>query len=363
MSGNSRCRLHIYGVIPTGEEIDFGPPGIDDSSDRVHTVPYRDIAAVVSACPAKDYASMPREMLIRELAQHQQVVEQTMKRFPVLPVKFGTTVEDRARVMLVLQNGYSEFKAAHSQMQDKIQVEVVATWDLQSVLGEIAQEAPISELKTKIGSDSSPSAIPDRIRLGEAIKRSLDQRRERYQQEAIGFLTGCAVELKPNPLFDDSLVLNMAVLLPNERLPELDERLDRLDQKLNGHLTFRRVGPLPPYSFSTVEVKRISPEEVRQAQECLDLPQEASPAEVRQAYYRQARKYHPDAQAGNTADSLRFAQVREASRLLISYCRAQLAGQEPASEASDEGARCSFEPGATEGVILVSIGSSGGDTP
>jgi len=363
VSADSRDRLYIYGVIPTREEVNLGIIGIGDQGAQVYTIPHQDIAAVVSECPARDYASMTREMLIRELAQHQQVVEQTMSRFPVLPVKFGTTVEDRAHVSLVLQKGYAEFKAAYSQMQDKIQVEVVATWDLQSVLGEIAQEAPIIELKAKIGSDSSPSTIPDRIRLGEAIKGSLDERRERYQQEAISFLAGCAVEMKPNPLFDDSLVLNMAMLLPKERLPELDERLDELDQKLNGYLTFRRVGPLPPYSFSTVEVKRISPEEVQQARESLELPQEATLAEVKQAYYRQAKKYHPDAQAGNAADSLQFTQIQGASRLLISYCRAQLAGPERASGASDEGARCSFEPEAAEGAILVSIGSSGGDIP
>jgi len=120
---------------------------------------------------------------------------------------------------------------------------------------------------------------------------------------------------------------------------------------------------LPPYSFSTVEVKRISPEEVRQARESLELPQEATLAEVKQAYYRQARRYHPDAQADIAADSLRFSQIQGASRLLISYCRAQLAGRERASEAGDEGTRCSFEPEAAEGAILVSIGSSGGDIP
>jgi hypothetical protein len=363
VSGNSGDRLYIYGVIPTGEEINFGTPGIDDPSDQVYTIPYQDIAAVVSACPAKDYASMTREMLIGELVQHQQVVEQTMSRFAVLPVKFGTTVEDRAHATLLLQRGYSEFKAAHSQMHDKIQVEIIATWDLQSVLGEVAQEATISELKAKIGTDSSPSSIPDRIRLGEAIKSALDRQRERYQQEALSFLADCAADLRSNPLFDDGLVLNVAVLLPKERLSELDERLDELDRKTDGQLTFRRVGPLPPYSFSTVDIKRIGPEEVQQARERLDLPQQASLAEVKQAYYRQARKYHPDAQADGAADDDQFAQVQEASRLLVSYCRAQLDAREPACEGSDDEVRCSFEVGAADGAILISVGSSGGDVP
>jgi hypothetical protein len=350
LTENERDRLYVYGIVPSGGEIDFG----GEAGERVYAIPYCDIAAVVSIAPARDYASMSREELIRKLARHQQVVEQIMRRREVLPVKFGTTLEDRAEVLQALKNGYSEFKAALAKLHDKVQVEVVASWDLQAVLEEIAQEAPLSELKAKIGEDASSASIPDRIRLGEAIKQSLDRRRERYQQEAIAPLAGCAVETRLNPLFDDSLVLNVAMLLLMERLPELDDRLDRLDAALDGRLTFRRVGPLPPYSFSTVEIRRISPEEVRQARERLALPPEAGPEQVKQAYYRQARKFHPDGRAGDSADSVRFAEVRSAAKLLTSCVCARRNGRKAGAGPRVVGA---------EGAILVSIGPTGGDVP
>ena len=50
--------------------------------------------------------------------------------------------------------------------------------------------------------------------------------------------------------------------------------------------------------------------------ELLEVPATATPAELKQAYYRQAKKYHPDLNAGNAAAEERFKLVAEAYRIL-----------------------------------------------
>lgn len=50
--------------------------------------------------------------------------------------------------------------------------------------------------------------------------------------------------------------------------------------------------------------------------ELLEVPATATPAELKQAYYRQAKKYHPDLNAGNSSAEERFKLVAEAYRIL-----------------------------------------------
>lgn len=50
--------------------------------------------------------------------------------------------------------------------------------------------------------------------------------------------------------------------------------------------------------------------------ELLDISPSATPAELKLAYYRQAKKYHPDLNAGNTGAEERFKLVAEAYRIL-----------------------------------------------
>jgi hypothetical protein len=354
-------RTYIYGIIPTGEVISFNCTTVGGRGDQAHTVPHRDIAAVVSAWAPTDYPALGRDLLVRELACHQQVVEHVLQRFPVLPMKFGTSVEDEDRVRSILRLGYDDFRGALDGLKDKVQVELVATWELASVLEDVAREEPIAELKKSIGGDSSPASIPQRVRLGEMIKRSLDRRRDQYEQTALQRLAPCSLGLRRNPLFDDSFVMNLAVLLEKGRLDELDRGLDALDQEMGGRLNLRRVGPLPPYSFSTVEIRPVARPQIDRARKVLGLGRRASVSEIKKAYHRLARRFHPDARPGRDGGSdERFAEVKEASSLLMSCCRAQLRQRADGSLPFDE-QQCSFEPEAIYETVLTTIGPAGGD--
>ena len=50
--------------------------------------------------------------------------------------------------------------------------------------------------------------------------------------------------------------------------------------------------------------------------ELLDVSPDADAAELKQAYYRQAKIYHPDRNAGNAAAEERFKLIAEAYRIL-----------------------------------------------
>ncbi len=354
---------YIYGIIASVEALSFGPIGIGGRGDEVCTVPYRDLAGVVSDCRAVDYKALKnREKIIRDLAAHQAVIEEVMQRFTVLPIKFGTTAQDRDGVEALLRQGYFTLREAHGAIEDKVEMEVAATWDLPSIFQEISAEEPIAKLKAQIEGVSRLRSTPHRVKVGKMVYQSLNRRRESYQQEVMNALAGCALDLQKNSLMNDQMVMNVAFLLDRGRQEEFDRRLDEVDEKLGGRLNFRRIGPLPPYSFGAVEVRPMTHREVKRARAALGLGQEASLNEVKRAYYALAQEHHPDAQPGDSAAEERFAQVAAAYQLLSNYCLGQAAAQGITAKKKAEGHRCSFAPAAVKDSVSIAVERMGGET-
>jgi len=157
------------------------------------------------------------------------------------------------------------------------------------------------------------------------------------------------------------VVANLAFLLPSARQAEFDQRIEALDARLGGELDFKIVGPLPAHSFSTVEVVRISPDDVAWAQALLEVGDAATAEEIRAAFMRQARQVHPDAAPDNPMAAQQFAAINEANQLLRHYhaIQYQALGASPKTDAGSDlrksEFRCDFSPPAVRSALLVNF--------
>jgi len=141
--------------------------------------------------------------------------------------------------------------------------------------------------------------------------------------------------------------------------------LETLDQELGGKFTFRRVGPLPPYSFATAEVQAPSFEMVDAARRRLDLGETAAPGEIKRAYRQLAGRFHPDFNPNDPEAEARMAELTQAYRFLATYADSQAMGAdtggagstEPSSRARAEGLAeiCRFDRQAVEQTLLIAI--------
>jgi len=75
------ARTYIYGVIPASQSLAFGLSGFPPRPEEVRTVAHRGLACVASNYSGEDFASLPKEMLLRCLMAHQEVVERVMQAF------------------------------------------------------------------------------------------------------------------------------------------------------------------------------------------------------------------------------------------------------------------------------------------
>lgn len=315
---------YVYAIVPRGERVTFGPIGLGGRGDRVYSQSHADIAAVISECPALGFRGMAKEKLVLYLAGHQQLTEALMQRYPtVLPVKFGTLLEDEEEVESVLRNGHGALRDALQAMEGKVELEVVATWDVRQVFAEIGEEEDVADLRAEIAFRPVQETLPQRVKLGQMVKASLDRRKQGYCDTILTFLVGQAADFQINLAPADSVIMNVAFLIAADKQEDFCGKVRQLDARFDSQLSFKVVGPLPPYSFCTVEVKKVNAEEVDRARRLLSLGEEGTMRDIQSAYRRQARRYHPDIVPADARAEERFREITAAYRVLASCCQAQ----------------------------------------
>jgi DnaJ-domain-containing protein 1 len=311
-------RMYLYGVVPAcGTPADFGPIGIDGRPVRaVGDGQVAMLAGPVS--DAADFSHFTPQQALRCLAEHQRALERVMTDTSVIPLKFGTVARDQRQITDILRAGGQRLADTLSKYGGKVEMDVSVYWgDLQAALAATADDPAVAALKKQIASSSAPT-VQQRIQLGQAVKAALDCRRQRLAEELLGDLKGRWPDLLGSPTKDESQILHAAALILREEEGQFDQALERLNAAHEGRLRFRCVGPLPPYSFATVEVESLDAEALDHARGVLELGDSASLAEVKAAYRRLVRANHPDRNAGPDAAG-KVKQVTAAAELLERY--------------------------------------------
>lgn len=313
--------MYLYGIVKAASETLPPIVGIDGSSP-VRIVGRDGLGCAVSSYRGDAFETLSRERLVRTLLAHQRVVEHVMQRHVVLPVKFGTMLGSSREAIDLLVQGRSAFVDTLALSEDKIEIDVAATWDTDRVLREIGSEDVVVRAREAISGPGRPT-VEDRVRLGQLVKASMDTRREEFRDRMVRFLRPVAIDVAAHALVSDELVINVAFLVERARQPELDQRIRALDALFEDGINFRVVGPLPLYSFCTVEVMRLTAEQVDEARQTLHLGGLISEPEVRKAYRRLAVIEQREPMQSNRLVSDELARLRSASDLLLRYCQAR----------------------------------------
>jgi hypothetical protein len=343
--------IYVYAIIPAMQRQTFDVAGVWATDPRVRAICGKGIGAVVGTSPPIEFRTLSREEAVRYLLAHQRVVEAVMRITPTLPVKFGTTLPDEAAVARLLEGGAAVLAARLAELSQQVQVELIVTWSVEEVFRQVAAEDAIAQLRSEIEAQGPEATTDSRVALGRAVKESIDCKREFYRRRILAVLRLIGTDLAENPLMDDCMVANLALLLPVGASEALDQRLAQLDAEFDERLNFRCVGPLPPYSFATVEVSLPSFDAVDRARRTLALGESADLAGIKAAYHTLIQRAHPDhgtAPAGDGAAT----RLTDAYKTLTRFARAL-----PSMHGKDASARTEFrfDRGTVEGAILVAV--------
>lgn len=242
---------YIYAIARTAEEKDFGPIGIGDQKNEVHTVCYQDIGAVISESPIVKYSVSRANTMA-----HQKVMEEVMRHYPILPVRFGTIGEEVELIKeRVLKARYDEFKDLLGYVEDKIELGLKALWtDKEAVFqGIVEQNKDIRVLRDRLKSRGG-GVQQDQVRLGEMVKKALDAKKVSEEKRILDCLKGRWVEHRANNVMGDQMITNSSFLINKALERAFDEVVEKLSAIHDGRIKFKYVGPVPPCNFVEITV-------------------------------------------------------------------------------------------------------------
>ncbi|NHV97328.1 MAG: GvpL/GvpF family gas vesicle protein [Thaumarchaeota archaeon] len=201
---------YVYCIIPwdgSDRSLSFGEIGIENSGE-VYTIPYGDVAAVVSNAPFKEYTPNKENAYA-----HIQVMTLVMREHTVLPMAFGMVFKNEEVLRRVLERSRDELRKALNEIEGK------------------------AEFGVKV-------VRPKGVELDE----------DAFASE-IGELRKLAVQTKLGKRFSRSLILNAYYLIRKEDVENFLNKARALEEKFK-QLKFQVTGPWPPSNFVKIKIGR-----------------------------------------------------------------------------------------------------------
>lgn len=320
---------YIYGIMNSNTHLQLTLPKAflsdgGESPAAVYTIPHQDLSALVR--DSNSAGSLPRskETLARLLIGHQAVIERIMAGgATVIPMKLGTYAQNENEVKAILRKGYPLMKEIMTKMADKIEIDVVATWShFNAMVKDAGEEKEIKEFKERLLSRPRGATVDDRMKIGLMIKKALDEKRAGVSREILDRLQAVSEDARIHELMDDQMVMNAAFLIARAKHKDFEEKVEELNKTMQEKLNFRCVGPLPPYSYCTLEAKKFHFEEIERARKKLGLIHErATRDEIKKAHRAMAFSSHPDRNPDAPGLEKEFDEITQAYHMLWEYCR------------------------------------------
>jgi len=240
---------YVYCIVKSERPLSFGPLGLGSDSADVHTVHFRDIAAVVSNTPI-----VVQDPTRDNVLAHQRVNETVMQQHTVIPMSFGTVFKTDDDIIELLRSAYDAFTDVLKKMNGKFEFGLKVLWDRDQIVREIEDEdEDIRRLKGEISSQKGSTYFA-RMQYGRLIDAALQARSERYVSEIFHGLRDVAVASRSNKPIGDRMIMNAAFLVARDAEQAFDARVKDIGQRYE-KLTFKYTGPWPPYNFVNIRLK------------------------------------------------------------------------------------------------------------
>lgn len=170
-------------------------------------------------------SEVPEQISPEALWRHERLVEALMAQGPVLPLRYGTVLDDEPALERVIAERSEEFSRL-----------------LETVRGRV-------ELALRVLAEQGPPAPAGEAASGREYMEALAARRRRADDAAAALepLAAVAEAARKGEAGGDDLA-RWAFLIDRDRLPEFNSTLEEL-REAHPELRLTCTGPWPPYSF------------------------------------------------------------------------------------------------------------------
>jgi hypothetical protein len=313
--------IYIYGIVPNF----YGTTQFQLlENSGVYALTFQNISASVSDRDSRELDFSDRESLGYLLVHHQETIEELQNKgfHMIIPMRLGTIAGSKEEVIKILSNGHDLMIETLTKIEYLTEYDIAVTWaDFSETLKYVANHPDILELKETILSKNDKISQLDQVKIGMLIQEKLEEKNKKVELKILAALSALSLDIKMHEVMNDQMVTNSAFLINRNKKEKFEQAIDKIDEEFKGSLKIKLVGPLPCYSFFTIEVKTLNPETVVHAKKELGMREETTESEIKKAYLEKAKQFHPDNnQQSDETDN--FNLVKNAYHTLLDYAMA-----------------------------------------
>jgi hypothetical protein len=239
---------YVYGVVRAGAEPAVSERGVGDRP--VEFVTSGKLAAMVSDSGPQEVPASRRNLMA-----HSKVLQEAARAGCVLPMRFGVVMPGDAAVKEELLDLHEERLLTQLEtFEHLVELELKVLCPEDHLLRMVVEERPeIVERRERLEGKPPEATYYERIELGELVSSAIAAKRDEVARRVVEPLEPLAVATEIGEPLHEQMVVNVALLVERAGLPEVDKVVEALGPKLGPEFRVRYVGPLPPYSFATLD--------------------------------------------------------------------------------------------------------------
>lgn len=242
-------KLYLYGIIKGNVKKSFGV--LDMKAEipiQIESKTFKGLSIICSKIEIEDDEEIMATR--KNLVNHQKTIERVMEEYTILPFRFGMVVDDIAALQQVITDRKDYFFEKLESIEGKIELSLKGMWNnMEPVYKHITEtQEDISALKSRLQQTTSPSQN-DKIELGKMVEFALTLEKERLSDKIITKLSNQYEDYRLNKNITENMFCNLAFLVNKSDEPAFDSMINALGEELNDNISFKYVGPLPPYNF------------------------------------------------------------------------------------------------------------------
>lgn len=215
---------------------------------------------------------LSRADALKDAASRQATFESLLSQGVVIAAKPRQWL-DLAQMSDCLECNAALLEKLATRFDRQVQFQVSVDWDAAQVLGHFRTAPEMAELFDV----EHPST--------HLLETSLTSLRARLGAQVHDLITPVATEIIALPRLETTLS-NLAVLIPRDREPDLDQAVEAVDALWSEGLKIRQIGPSAPGSFALLELDWISKDDIERAHATLGTSSATSQGEIHTARRR-----------------------------------------------------------------------------
>ena len=217
----------------------------------MYAIGNEEVAAIVS-----DFPNQRIRPERRRLAAHNEILRRLMTDQAVLPIAFGVVADSQEAVRRILQINHDQFTEQLAFVRGRVEMGLRVTWDVANIFEYmVGIHEELRLLRDRIFRGGRQPSQDDKIDLGRAFDRLLNENREQHVDRVSEALRHHAADIHVDPPRSEREVMNLACLVERDQIAEFEQAVLDVARRFDNNFAFDINGPWPAHNFVEISLQ------------------------------------------------------------------------------------------------------------